>query len=450
MSYIFNADTMISMPRKAENAVVSELLSNFTYGGKWEICFGGVENEITVGKAEKAERGSAEYVVNITDSGIYIGGADFPSTMRGFIAFLETIRYDEKNGRFYAENACLKGNPKLNFRCVHICIFPETDLVSLKKYVRSCAFARFTHIIFEFWGTLRLDCMSELAWTNAYSKDEIRAIVAEANALGMEIIPMFNHIGHASACREICGKHVVLDQNPRLEYLFDSYGWIWNISRSDVRELHKRIRKELIDICGEGKYFHLGCDEAYKCGYDTEKAAEMCEYLNEISKELSECGRRPIIWHDMLISSEEFKGYTAASTKEISHMLLSELDKSFVIADWQYDVKNELWKSSKMFKENGFDVVCCPWDNPQNIAEAVNTANSEKMFGIIHTTWHTLEGGGFREMIFAGRIAYDAEPDLNGDIRRFYCAQVARKVMPSNGEYLKSGWTKEMISPQLW
>ena len=57
MSYIFNADTMISMPRKAENAVVSELLSNFTYGGKWEICFGGVENEITVGKAEKAERG---------------------------------------------------------------------------------------------------------------------------------------------------------------------------------------------------------------------------------------------------------------------------------------------------------------------------------------------------------------------------------------------------------
>ena len=92
MSYIFNADTMISMPRKAENAVVSELLSNFTYGGKWEICFGGVENEITVGKAEKAERGSAEYVVNITDSGIYIGGADFPSTMRDFIAFLETIR----------------------------------------------------------------------------------------------------------------------------------------------------------------------------------------------------------------------------------------------------------------------------------------------------------------------------------------------------------------------
>ena len=98
----------------------------------------------------------------------------------------------------------------------------------------------------------------------------------------------------------------------------------------------------------------------------------------------------------------------------------------------------------------GFDVVCCPWHNPQNIAEAVNTANSEKMFGIIHTTWHTLEGGGFREMIFAGRAAYDAEPDLNGDRRRFYCAQVARKVMPSGGEYLKSGWTKEMISPQLW
>ena len=71
MSYIFNADTRISMPQKAENAVVSELLSNFTYGGKWEICLGGGENEITVGKAEKAERGDAEYVINITDGGIY-------------------------------------------------------------------------------------------------------------------------------------------------------------------------------------------------------------------------------------------------------------------------------------------------------------------------------------------------------------------------------------------
>ena len=30
----------------------------------------------------------------------------------------------------------------------------------------------------------------------------------------MEVIPMINHLGHASASRACYGRHVVLDQNP--------------------------------------------------------------------------------------------------------------------------------------------------------------------------------------------------------------------------------------------
>jgi hypothetical protein len=113
----------------------------------------------------------------------------------------------------------------------------------LKKCVRSCAIAKYSHIIFEFWGMLKFDCMKELSWPFAYSKEEIKKIVSEANALGVEIIPMFNHLGHASACREINGKHVVLDQNPQMEYLFESYGWAWNLKRDDVRSLLSKVRE---------------------------------------------------------------------------------------------------------------------------------------------------------------------------------------------------------------
>ena len=67
---------------------------------------------------------------------------------------------------------------------------------------------------------LKMDCLAELAWPFAHTKEEIRPLIEEARALGMEVIPMFNHLGHASANREMYGKHVVLDQNPKLEYLF--------------------------------------------------------------------------------------------------------------------------------------------------------------------------------------------------------------------------------------
>jgi len=361
--------------------------------------------------------------------------------------FLNKIKYSETDDCFYIENCCITESPLLPFRCVHLCIFPETTLDFLKKCVRSCAIAKFSHIIFEFWGMLKLDCMKELSWPFAYSKDEIKKIVREANALGVEIIPMFNHLGHASACREVNGKHVVLDQNPRYEYMFESYGWIWNFKRDDVYELLSKVRDELIEVCGEGSYFHIGCDEAYSIGNDEGKALKMAEYINRVSKDLNLKGRRAIMWHDMLLSKDEFPEYVASSSKNVSDILIKNIDKNIIIADWHYSCHNETWKSSTKLKENNFDVTCCPWDNRQNITEALETITSNNLYGIIHTTWHTLFKG-FREMIYAGVVSYGTEENLN-DIRRFYCANVARKALPSYGEYEKCGWSDKMTGPGL-
>ena len=450
MSFVFENTLKINLPKKAENPFVRELLANYTYGACPEISYCDNENQITLGNFKKAECKNSESIVNITDGGVYIEGCDYPSAMRGLITFLEQIKYDYEKNCFFAENNLICENPKISFRCVHVCIFPETDIIFLKKFVRSCAVAKFTHIIFEFWGTLKFDCLKELSWKNSYSKSEIKDIVSEANAMGAEIIPMFNHLGHASSCREVSGKHVVLDQNPKLEFLFDSYGWIWNIDRKDVRELHRKIREELIEVCGVGKYFHLGCDEAYKYGHIDEKASEMCEYLNEIAKELEKEGRRPIIWHDMLLAKDEFceDGYNATSMKSVSDMLLSKLDKNIIIADWQYSVKNELWKSTKKIKENGFDVVCCPWHKAKNILEAVSTADEYNAYGIIHTTWDT-QKSGFREMIFSAMASLGKTTNPNSDFLRFYCAHIVRKAMPPHGDYEKSGWIEKMVDPRL-
>ena len=261
MSCILDVSKKFNMPIKANNPVIEELLSNFTYGEKWEVSYEGEQNQITFGNYIPCELESFEFALNISAEGVYISGKDYSSLIRGFITFLEEIKYSEKDDTFYLEENCIRKNPIIDFRCAHFCLFPDINLDFMKKCIRSCAIVKYSHLIIEFWGTLKFDCMKELGWTFAYSKEEIKELVNEANALGIEIIPMFNHLGHASASRSMEGKHVILDQNPKYEYMFESYGWVWNFQKEEVSVLLSKVRKELIELCGEGRYFHLGCDE---------------------------------------------------------------------------------------------------------------------------------------------------------------------------------------------
>ena len=107
------------------------------------------------------------------------------------------------------------------------------------------------------------DALPEMAWRGrSYSKQQIRPLIELANSFGVEVIPMTNHLGHASQSRGWAGKHTVLDQNPRLSTLFEPDGWTWCLSNPDTYGLLGDMRAELIEFCGPGKYFHLGFDEA--------------------------------------------------------------------------------------------------------------------------------------------------------------------------------------------
>lgn len=106
--------------------------------------------------------------------------------------------------------------PRMAFRAVHYCVFPETDYSLLRKYIRLAGFAKYTHIVLEFWGMFRYTCEKAMYRKQAFSFKQVRILAEEANALGAQIIPMLNHLGHAAQNRAIYGKHCALDQNPAL------------------------------------------------------------------------------------------------------------------------------------------------------------------------------------------------------------------------------------------
>ena len=397
------------------------------------------------------------YRVSITESGVSLADCSEKSLICGFMTLIDRLLMERVNGesRLFLD-ACTYGETAfIARRMAHFCVFPETELWEIRRFVRLCAFLRYTHLVIEFWGTFRYECLDALSWERAFSADDLREIFAEAQDLGLELVPMFNHYGHASSGRVMHGKHVVLDRSPQYAYLFDETGWAWNIGLSETIDLQKKMRQELTELCGAGSFFHIGCDEIYGFDYSERAMEEICTHINAVAQSLAENGRKPILWADMFLprtlKNQTGNTYTAACPSEnASSFMLSKLDKNVLLADWQYDACRFPVETSLYLKEKGFSVLLCPWDRGMNRTNAcLETAKIHGLDGILHTTWHTLSSGmpyvaKTARGCFLPAGAKDVR-DENPALHFNKTAEILRKVYPCGGDYRKSGWSKKEI-----
>ena len=406
-----------------------------------------------VGNAPKLPLNGCAYSVNVTPDGICIFAETEQDLLHGYMTLLDQIKAIDVDDQTAASIECCEFAERalIQNRMVHFCIFPETELFELQRFVRLCGALKYTHVVLEFWGMLQYDCMKELCWSHAFTKEQVRPIIKEAHDMGLEVIPMFNHWGHASLSRGNKGKHTVLDQNPKLQTYFNETGWCWDIKKPKVRALLRHIREELCELCGEGKYFHVGCDEAYGFQFTTENMDAICSFLGEISRDMNEKGRRIIAWHDMFLSKHpEFNPdnhYTCNNPSlEAEQYMLAQLDRNIVIADWHYQAPITPVQSSAIFKNEGFDTLLCPWD--RGLAQtkaAIATTKEFELMGFMHTTWHTLSGG----MCFVTLTAMGGFENIDEAKHSIHfkltTAALLRKIMPINGDCRKAGWCKAQI-----
>ena len=459
-SFTFCGDVNATAHSCLNKGVIKEFWHNFTFqSSKLNIC---KSNEFIflVGNAEPLSLDGFDYSINITPDGICVYAENEKNLIRGFLALIDRFRAINHDEALATRIDCckIKDKPMIKNRMVHFCIFPETTLAFMRKIIRLAAFLRYTHIVVEFWGTLKMDCLKELAWKDAFSKDEVLPIFQEAQTLGVEIIPMLNHWGHATFSRAKTGKHVVLDQNLALAPLFSSTGWEWNLNNPKVKELHKNIRKELMDLCGDGEYFHIGCDEAYSA--ETKEDFEtLVNYINDVSKELENAGRKAIMWGDMLLHKATLENktdnvyYLSCPNEEWQKIVLDKLSRSIVIADWEYEARKYPIETALFFKEKGFKVLCCPFNGRDNIIESANTIKRNDLLGVLHTTWHHIgthsgvwglahsAASGWGEAVFNySHLAYQGNE----------VASILRKLDFPNGNYDNSGWTRKQILGDLY
>ncbi len=390
-----------------------------------------------------------DYSVHITSDGVCVAATTEKNLLCGYYAFLDRICMEEK-GSLAARACTFSEKAKIERRMAHFCVFPETELWELERFIRVCAVLKYTHLIVEFWGMYTYRCLPALSWKNAYTAEQIKPLAELAHTLGLELVPMFNCLGHASAGRVMHGKHVVLDQNPELQYLFDETGWYWRYATEPVERLQTEVRDELCELCGDGEYFHIGCDEIYGFDYSEESIRGVCEHINRIAADLKKKGRKTILWADMFLHRkaeyDSKNAYTAACpSDEKAEYMLSLLSKDVIMADWQYDCPHSPVETALFLKESGFTTMLCPWDVSLQKSDAcVNTVKENELYGLIHTTWHTLSSG----MMYVGKVARsfynDGEDSRDHDhpLHLTHMAEILRKAYFANGDYHKAGWSK--------
>ena len=434
-------------------SIFSELWSGFCYHLSTLQVNANDALIFRIGSASPLPRGEYAYSISVEREGVCIAARSERDLILGFMTLLDRIyAIDGSDSSLCAIDCCqILESPLFEDRMIHYCIFPGLELWEIERFVRLCGALRFSHIVLEFWGTLRYDCMKELGWSNAFTKEEIRPIIKLANDLGMEIIPMFNHWGHASGSRVIHGKHVVLDQNPTLQTYFGEDGWCWDLKKEKVKRLLGCIRKELCELCGEGRYFHIGCDEAYRFDPTEENLSFLCDFFNGVADELCREGRRAIMWGDMLLyrdpSYDVQNRYTCnAPSPYAQDYFLSHLSKKLLIADWQYKPVKAPVQTSITLKNAGFDCLLCPWDlGYTQLYVCHRTVKDEGLAGMLHTTWHTLSKG-MPMVTVAALCGFERLSEAPTDDYRTLTAALLRKVCFVNGDYQKAGWSKTEIA----
>ena len=433
-----------------QNDTVLQLFEGFTFHRSALTVTEGQPYQLVIGEPVLPQLSAqAEYVVSADPNGLAVIGRDAAALMRGYLALLMQIEY-AADGTLFVAPTLQKSCFRTPNRMIHFCVFPETSLLFLKKCIRLAGALQFTHVVIEFWGMLKYDCCPSLSFPDAFDKAQIREVLREVRELGMEPIPMFNHLGHASGCRLLSGKHVVLDQDPSLYPLFTPDGWSWNIDNPNTLALLRQVRAELYELFGEGSYFHAGLDESYMYANDPVLYAKLPEFLGQLTRDICAEGRRPMIWMDMFLPPEAYGDQTrhtcAKKTPEECLAVLQRLAPDTILIDWQYNMTEAPIPTTLYLKDQGFDIMGAPWLNRANGRAHADTVTENSLFGIMDTTWHTLNRELYNILPLARYLGAAKAPWSDRSGPREETATLLRKLTFEPHGYEESGWMTHQIT----
>ncbi len=225
------------------------------------------------------------------------------------------------------------------------------------------------------------------------TKDEVRQIVAYAKKHFVEVVPIFQTLGHYEN---------ILSDEEFLKYAEFPGAASLNVSNDSTYIFLENMLKEVFDLF-PSKYFHMGADESYDVGlgaskYLVDESDIATVHANHYKKVYDICkkyGKTVLMYGDIILKHPE---------------ILSKIPKDIIIVDWHYGASYN-YPSAKIFNEEGFNFYVSPasWNFLTPFPANVNALPNIKYFvksgienhasGMINSNWGDYGAETFKELI---------------------------------------------------
>ena len=227
----------------------------------------------------------------------------------------------------------------------------------------------------------------------ALSAGEIKNLVAYAQKYFVDIIPVFQTLGHYEN---------ILTQDEFVKYAEFPGAASLNVSSDSTYKFLFSLLDRVFKLFPSA-YFHMGADESYDVGLgksrhlvDEYGIAEVhADHYWKVYEYCKEHGKKVMMYGDIILKHPE---------------ILSMMPKDIIIVDWHYGPAED-YPSTKIFHDNGFKYIVSPasWNFldsfPNNGKAVVNIMNMVKSGlnngaeGMINSNWGDFGAETFKEFV---------------------------------------------------
>ncbi|MCL5030999.1 MAG: beta-N-acetylhexosaminidase [Bacteroidetes bacterium] len=240
----------------------------------------------------------------------------------------------------------------------------------------------------------------------ALSEKEITELVNYAKQYYVDIIPIFQTLGHYEN---------ILSQEKYLKYAEFPGAASLNVSNDSTYIFLESMMKEVFKLF-PSEYYHMGADESFDVGLGASKflvdkygiAKVHADHYKKIYDICKKYGKKVMMYGDIILRHPE---------------ILSMIPKDITIVDWHY-VPTVDYPSTKIFKDAGFKYIVSPsvsnYSSPfpvnvnalPNIQYFIKAGIENGSEGMINSNWGDFGAETFKELIYFG-YAWSAQCSWN-------------------------------------
>lgn len=233
------------------------------------------------------------------------------------------------------------------------------------------------------------------------TKAEVKELVAYADEYHVEVIPIFQTLGHYEN---------ILAKEEFLKYAEFPGAASLCVSCDETYEFIETMLKEVFEMF-PSKYFHMGADESWDVGLGKSKhlveksniAKVHADHYQKVYDICKKYGKEVLMYGDIILNHPEILDY---------------LPKDIIIVDWHYSI-NDFYESTKTFSEAGHNYFVSPsvWNFLTTFPANINAIPNIKYIiksglqynagGMINSNWGDYGAETIKELILFG-YAYSA------------------------------------------